>query len=115
MNRFLRCLAAMLLLFSLGGRAAAYDEDTHFGLSYLAARLLKLRPERALEIASANVSIDRNHNTSCFIGKGTTVRWWEKAEDWHAMRFGLVREVDEGERRIDDRLGSLMERGKSSS
>lgn len=58
MHRFCRFLAAFTLLAMACGAAFAYDNDTHYVLTYYLARKVGFTIEQARQIASANVSVD---------------------------------------------------------
>jgi hypothetical protein len=57
-------LLAVGFLLGGAGLARAFDDDTHFALTYYLARKLGYTKEEAYKVASADVSVDTNDNTS---------------------------------------------------
>src|SRR3990167_566636 len=51
-------MACLLLLLAVPWSAQAYDNDTHYVLTYYLARKVGFTMEQARQIASANVSVD---------------------------------------------------------
>ena len=79
---------AVGLHLSLGSRVAqAYDSDTHYLLTYYLARKVGYSPEEARRIASANVSIEREVNTSTepMQGKGISKAAQAPRINYHAF------------------------------
>lgn len=62
--RFLFSLITLsFLIASTAPSARAYDDDTHFWLTYYLARKVGFTPTQARQIASADVSVDYDHDT----------------------------------------------------
>ena len=58
-----RLAAAFLLTASAVGTATAYEDDTHYVYTYLAARAVGFTPEQARRIGSATLSVDHSDAT----------------------------------------------------
>lgn len=64
LKRLVFALVVASFLITLSAPCArAYDDDTHFWLTYYLARKVGFNPTQALQIASADVSVDYDHDT----------------------------------------------------
>src|SRR5207248_2588922 len=62
-RRWLPSFLAVGFLLTGAGLARAFDDDTHYALTYYLARKVGYSREEAYKVASGNVSIDYDKNT----------------------------------------------------
>lgn len=70
---FLGFLCGVFLFFGLAQKSFAYDNDTHFWLTYYLAVKAGFTPIQATQIASANISVDLDNDTDPVIPQPQTI------------------------------------------
>jgi len=77
-SRFTRLLTATAVIFVFSIPAFAYEEDTHFVMTYVICRSVGFTPDEALVVASVDQGMDDSDGTSPL--KSVEAQW-----RWHAL------------------------------
>ena len=108
-------MACLLLLLALPWPAQAYDNDTHYVLTYYLARKVGFTMEQARQIASANVSVDAEPMTEPLqtgqvlnpSGDAQTPRWLFHAfPDSRVYDRVYQRAIDHGQNKTDAHMAA---------
>ena len=83
---YLFAIAASILVFTLP--VFAYEEDTHFSMTYVICRSVGFTPDEALIVAAVDQGMDDSPGTVANSGPGGLVAHPEEEWMWHALDKG---------------------------